>query len=178
MKKEKDLGHMSIDPMTGMTVFVKPGEQSPAEKREQQKKDIISMLRQYVNEHSNGPQEEETDPMVRVCNDAADMLQATVWRDVRFSETVKLEKLWNRRRFDGDYFADDREEALRQVKQEAAKEFMNDILHSGLVTVKSAIDTYADRPTTIVQCEMYVGVTGGRDVNDMLANPIEPWKED
>lgn len=168
MANEKNLGHMSIDPMTGETVFVKPGEESPAEKRERQKKEIISRLRQYVSDHSNGPLKEETDPMVKLCNDAADMLQATAFKERGYLGEVKLESIINRKRIDRECFKTIKERmALQeQWERECARDLVHDVLCSGLVVTGSSIDPMTN--DLLVSADMIVGVRNGEDVNDML----------
>ena len=168
--EKKNLGHMSIDPMTGKTVYVKPGDKNPAEKREERKKELISLLRQYVSEHSNGPLKEETDPMVVVCNDAADMLQATVFKDFRFMEEVKLECIVQRRVMkkwlQDTMTEEERGKMQKEMIREAGRDLVMDVLYSGLVDVQSGTDP--DTGDWSVNAEMYVGVRNGEDIDAML----------
>ncbi len=167
-KKEKKLGHLSYDPMTGKTVFVKTGEQTPVEKCEQRRQTAISMLRQYASEHGSGPQKEETDPMVMACNDAADLLRTLQFDGRDWAEGMKMERIWCMRRYPLESKAQVSFllNKTDQLERQAAEDMLQDVLYSGLVTTQTQHDT--DTGEIVITAEMTVGVPVGEDVNELL----------
>lgn len=165
--KEKKLGRLSTDPMTGKTVFVKPGEQTPVEKCEQRRQAAITRLRQYVSEHGSGPHDAETDPMVTACQDAADLLGLLQIDGRELVRNMKLEPIWCVRRY--PQVIVDKAQLLNStdnLERQTAECMLEEVLYSGLVTTKTLHDTEAGE--LVVTAGMTVGVPVGEDVNELL----------
>ena len=83
---------------------------------------------------------------------------------------MKLENIVHQKRIRSEWFktVEERVKLQERCERQSARDLVHDVLYSGFITTHSTID-----PATgdlSVMAEMFVGVRGGEDVNDMLMN--------